>query len=285
MPAPIAGSRRDLLAYGAAWCVTGWLPLLSRSIGWHAYYGSLGVLGGWVVLAGVLVERPRVAMAVLLGLGLLRGHAEATRSWDWGSQWYQVRAGSLLRVIHDQLRALHPTLPPHTRLYFVNIPNNIGLIAGRSPALRVWYHDPTLEAGFYSYYRARAAGEPRGEDLFFHFDSTAGVREVSADGADGGAAPVPETEWERDHESLAVTFTASGDLARAARLFEVIARLPKRPDALMLAAACWEAHGDSASAATDRERARARTRLEPEEIAKWAAQLRATMPHRAPTVP
>ena len=283
-PAP-APARSDLLRYGAAWCVAGWLPLLSRSIGWHAYYGSLGVLGAWVVLAELLVARPRVAVAVLFVLGLLRGRAEATRSWDWGSQWYQVRAGSLLRVIRDQLRALHPTLPANTRLYFVNIPNNIGLIAGRSPAVRVWYDDPSLEAGFYSWYRARAADRARGPDLFFHFDSTAGIREVSADGADGGASAEPQAKWEEDHIALAMTFMASGDLPRAARLFEAIARLPNRPEGLMFAAACWEAHGDSTSAARDLESARMRTGLKPEEIAQWAARLRATMPHDMPTAP
>ena len=280
-----ARARRELLCYGAAWCVAGWLPLLSRSIGWHAYYGSLGVLGAWVVLAGLLVARPRVAVAALLALGLLRGRAEAIRSWDWGSQWYQVRAGNMLRVIHDQLRALHPTLPPHSRLYFGNVPNNIGLIAGRSPAVRVWYDDPTLEAGFYSYYRARDVGQPSGPDLFFHFDSTTGIREVSVDGADGGASSVPPAVWEDDHGALAMTLMANGDLPRAARLFEAIARRPNRPDALMFAGVCWRVHGDSLQAATDFERARQRTGLSAEEIARWAEKLRASMPRHTPTVP
>ena len=278
-------SRRAFLAYGAAWCVAGWLPLLSRSIGWHAYYGSLGVLGAWVVFADLLVVWPRAAVAVVLALGLLRGRAEATRSWDWGSQWYQTRAGNMLRGIHDQLRAFHPTLPPHTRLYFGSIPNNIGLIAGRSPAVRVWYGDSTLEAGFYSYYHARLPGEPRGEDLFFHFDSTAGIREVTVDGADIGASLVPRAQWEEDHDNLAMVLVTNGDLPRAARLFEAIARLPGRPDALMMATACWQVHGDSAAAAIDMERARTLTGLKHEEIAQWAARLLATMPHQVPTVP
>jgi hypothetical protein len=284
-PAAAPGSHRDLVAFGAAWCVAGWLPLLSRAIGWHAYYGSLGALGAWVAFAGVLVAWPRVAVAAILALGLLRGRAEATRSWDWGSQWYQVRAGRLLRAIHAQILHLHPTLPHYSRLYFVNIPNNIGLIAGQSPALRVWYDDPTLQAGFYSYYRARLPAEAQGPDLFFHFDSTSGIREVSVDGADGGASSVSAADWEHDHESLAVTLLSNGDLPRAARLFEALARLPHRPDALMFAAVCWEAHGDSAAATANFARARARTGLEPAQIEKWAGQLRATMPRRTPTVP
>ena len=284
-PASPAPSRRAVLAYGAAWCAAGWLPLLSRSIGWHAYYGSLGVLGAWVALGELLVLWPNAAVAGLFALGLLRGHAVATRSWDWGSQWYQVRAGSLLREIHDQMLELHPTLPPHSRLYFVNIPNNIGFIAGRSPALRVWYGDPTLEAGFYSYYRARAPGETPGSDLFFHFDSTAGIREISPDGADRRVPSVPDSAWEKDHIDLAITFVGNGDLPRAARLYEAIAVLPHRPEALMFAGACWEAFGDTVSAAKDFALARIRTGLKPEQIRQWADQLHASMPHRTPTVP
>jgi len=79
---------------------------------------------------------------------------------------------------------------------------------------------------------------------------------------------------------------ANGDLPRAARLFEVVADLrPERTDAWMFAATCWEATGDSVSAARDLERARAATGLKPEEIRLWADRLRATMPHHAPTVP
>ena len=285
-PSSTAPSRRDVMTFGAAWCVAGWLPLLSRSIGWHAYYGSLGVLGAWVVLGELLERWPNIAVASLLVLGLLRGHAEATRSWDWGSQWYQTRAGSLLRTIKEQLLELHPTMPRHSRLYFVHIPNNIGLIAGRSPAVRVWYGDPTLEAGFYSYYRARAPRETLGTDLFFHFDSTTGIREILLDGSDRGAPGGPDAVWERDHIDLATTMVANGDLPRAARLFEVVADLrPERTDAWMFAATCWEATGDSVSAARDLERARAATGLKPEEIRLWADRLRATMPHHAPTVP
>src|SRR5262249_39526543 len=162
--------------------------------------------------AVLLAERPRAAVAALLALGLLRGRAEATRSWDWGSQWYQVRAGNMLRVIHDQLLAVHPTLPPDTRLYFGNIPNNIRPLAGNNPAGGGGYDDRTIQAGFDSYSRARFASEPVGLDLFFHFDSTSGIREVSVDGADGGESLESREDWERDHESLAMTLLANGDL-------------------------------------------------------------------------
>jgi len=238
-----------------------------------------------VALAEVLSAFPRAAVATLLVLGLLRGYAVATRSWDWGSQWYQARAGSLLRLIKEQLLELHPTLPQHSRLYFVNIPNNIGLIAGRSPAVRVWYGDPTLEAGFYSYYRMRTPGETQGTDLFFHFDSTAGIREVSLDGADRRAPAGQDSVWEMDHIDLATTLVANGDLPRAAQLFEAIAVISDRPDVPMFAGACREATGDSTAAARDFARAQALSGLTPAQIREWADRLLATMPRRTPTVP
>ena len=184
----------------------------------------------------------------------------------------------MVRVIHDQLLEFHPTLSPHTRLYFGNIPDRIGLIAGRSPAARVWYGDPTVEAGFYSSYRARAPGEPAGPDLFFHFDSTSGIREVSVDGADGGTRYAPSPEWEGDHEALAMTLLRAGDRPRAATLFEAIARLPHRADALMFAGVCREASGDTVLAAADYTRAGERTGRTPREIGDWAARLRASVP-------
>lgn len=271
--------RPDLLRFGSVWCLAGWLPLLQPSIGWHGYYGSLGVLGAWLVIGTLLARRPRrTAVILVFALGLLRGWAAAAKTWDWGSEWYQTRAGSMLSLIRSQLLALHPAVPHHSRFYFGNIPNNIGLIAGRSPAVRVWYGDPTLTAGFYSYYRPRAAGEPTAPDYFFHFDSTTGIREVSADGSPPSAAARPDPIWEGDHERLAMTLLSSGDLPRAARLFETIAELPHRADALMFAAACWRRSGDSLRAEADLSRVRARTALSVEAVSDWERKLCEGMP-------
>lgn len=280
-PAAASPARHGLAAFGGVWCAAGWMPLLSPSVGWHAYYGSLGALGGWLVFAVLLDRIPRAAAGLLLVLGVLRGVAAATPSWDWGSEWYQTRAGNMLNLIRAQLLELHPTLPPHARLYFGSIPNNIGLVAGRSPAVRVWYGDPTLTAGFYSWYRPRGHGQPAGADLFFHFDSTSGIREVRPE-----APPPPGLEpgsaWELDHESLAVTLVTAGDLPRAARLFEHIGSLPHRPDALMFAGTCWSLAGDTARAARLLDSARIRTGGTVAEIEAWAARLRGTAPRALP---
>ena len=275
-------SRGAIVAFGAVWCVAGWAVLFSPSIGWHAYYGSLGTFGAWICIAVFLAGAPRLAPAVLLALGLVRGAAAATRSWDWGSEWYQTRAGNMLHAIRTQLLELHPTLPRHSRLYFGSIPNNVGLIAGRSPAVRVWYADPTLEAGFYSYYRPRSAGEPPGADYFFHFDSTTGIREVRPD-SPPPLGLAPGSTWEQDHESLAIVLLMSGDAPQAARMFEFISMLSHRPDALLFAGTCWEVAGDSVRAGHLFEAARVRTGATAGEIRVLVDRLRSRMPGRRPS--
>ncbi len=275
---PVASAIK-LAGFGAAWCMAGWLPLFSSSVSWHAYYACLGALGAWLALSVSLARMRRVTMGVLLALGLLRGAAAATRSWDWGSEWYQTRAGNLLSVIRRQLHEQYPKLPPHTRVYFGSIPNNIGLIAGRSPAIRVWYDDSTLQAGFYSYYRPRSADEPSGRDLFFHFDSTAGIREVRVESTPPRGLE-PGSTWERDHESLAMALLIGGDRVRAAQLLEKIAEVPYRVDALMFAGTLWQVEGDSSRAAVCFAAAQERTGRPPAEISGWARRLRESMPAR-----
>jgi tetratricopeptide (TPR) repeat protein len=145
---------------------------------------------------------------------LLRQAAASSPSWDWGTEWYQRRASSFLGGIRAQLRTLHPRLPSHARLYFARIPNDIGMLAGDGPALRVWYGDSTLVAHYYSAYRTRRAGETPGPDYFFRFDTTRGLVPVLE-----GREPSPDLElepdWTRDHEVLAALLLNAGDLERS----------------------------------------------------------------------
>ena len=270
--------RGAVIRFGCSWWAVGMIPLFMPSVGWHAYYGSLAAMGAWVAVATALEVRPRLVPVILLVLGLLRGSAAATRSWDWGSEWYQARAGNMLRVVREQLLAMHPTLPRHSRLFFGNIPNNIGLIAGDSPAVRVWYDDTTMRAGFYSYYRASGTSEPAGADYFFHFDSVAGLREVFADGR-----PLPSgglSDWIADHESLAMTFVTSRDFPRAARLFTALSAASNRPEYHMYAGVCWRASGDERAATVEFDEARALTSGTAAQVDEWAARLTAAMPLR-----
>jgi hypothetical protein len=268
---------RALWRWGLWWAAAGWLPLLLPTTGWRAYYGCLGALGAWLAIAVWLVRWPRAAVTTVMVLALLRGADSKTMSWDWG-EWFWLRSGSFLSAIRSELLREHPTLPPHTRIYLGRIPNNIGLIAGQSPALRVWYRDTTLNATFYSNYRPRGATEPKGEDLFFRFDSSQVLEEVVAGPEDIDAARRSNPEWEDDHEKLAMLFLRSGDTRRAAVEFEKLSLLTHRADAAVFASVCWSVEGDSARADSLRAAAQQRIKLSSSEMLKWVESLKATMP-------
>ena len=239
---------RPITTIAVAWTVIGWCPSFLPSIGWHAYYGCLGALGAWFWAAIWLQARPAVAAALIGVLAILRGAQANTVSSDWGDEAYIQTAGSTLEAIRLEMVRQHPTLPPHSRVYFANIPYHIGLIAGESPALRVWYADGTLQAGYYSYYAPRTADAPPGPDYFLRFDPAVGMVEVKAGAEDVEAAVAANPLWEEDHDGLADLFVFKDDLPRAAVEYEKLAHLDHRPDAALRSAACLYLLGDSAKA-------------------------------------
>jgi hypothetical protein len=270
--------RKALTRFAVAWTAVGWLPLFLPSIAWHAYYGCLGVLGAWFGLALWLQDHRRVAVASIACLALLRGAQANTLSWDWGTEWYQRRAGNILAAIRDDLHRRYPTLPLYSRVFFGHVPNNIGLISGQSPALRVWYRDSTLQADFYSNYHPRPIAAPRGQDFFFRFDSVAGMVEVKVGLEDARLGISSNPSWERDHEALAMVLLRSGDVVPAALEFEKLSQLPRRGDAAGLAGVCWEVVGDTARADTLLGAAGTRMHLSDPELRDWVARLKATFP-------
>lgn len=276
---PAPADRARLARFGMLWAVAGWFPLFLPSIGWHAYYGCLGALGAWLALSLWLAEHRSTAVAVITCLAVLRGAHARTMSWDWGNEWYQRRAGNLLAAIQANLVREHPVLPPHSRVFFAHIPNNIGLIAGQSPALRVWYRDSTLQAGFYSYYQPRpASADVRGQDFFFRFDTLAGLVEIHAGAEDVARGTRTNPAWEHDHEVLATLFLRSGDVPRAAVEFEKLSRLPRRPDAAVFAGVCREVLGDRSRADSLFAEAAERMRVPRQKVIAWAEELRRSMP-------
>jgi hypothetical protein len=277
--ASAAKPSTTLWKWGIWWAVAGWLPLAFPTTGWRPYYGCLGALGAWLAIAVWLVRWPRVSVAIIFSLALVRGALSKTMSWEW-SEWYFLRSGSFLEAIRSELLLTHPTLPPHTRLYFARIPNNIGLITAQESALRVWYRDTTMQAHFYSAYRPREPSKPSGKDLFFRFDST-GARalvEIVSGPEDIGMARRQNPEWESDHEKLAMLFLRGGDVACASTEFEKLASLPQRADAALFASVCRRVQGDSTAAESLFESARKRTGVPAAELRAREDELLATMP-------
>ncbi|MGH7730371.1 MAG: hypothetical protein ACRENJ_03885 [Candidatus Eiseniibacteriota bacterium] len=249
-PAAPVGAPRARIGLGVLWALIGWSPLLMPSLGWHAYYALLGCFGVWLALAPLVARRPAVATALVVALACLRPARADTPSLDWGSEWYQRRAAEFIVAMRGQLREAHPRLPRHARLFFVRVPSNVGFLAGDGPALRVWYRDPTLRAGYYSSYRPRDPGDPAGPDLFFRFDSTGGWVEVLPGAEDVARARRANPRWEKDHVMLAATLARAGDWPRAAAEYaKLAAAVPARFEYAFDAGVCFESLGDSTAAA------------------------------------
>jgi len=240
---------RAVRKFAAAWTVIGWIPFLAPSIGWHAYYGALGSLGFWVLVSTFVGRAPKVALVLFMALGLLREARAATPSWDWGTDWYQQRAGWLLSSIRTRLRALHPSFPHGSRLFFARIPNNIGFLNGDGPAVRIWYGDSTLRAVLFSNYRPRENGTQVAPDYFFRFDSTRVLVELTPGPEELNAVLADNPDWLDDHFKLATLFVQSGDVARAGTEYAKIARaFPARRDCALYAAVCLDAVGQAREA-------------------------------------
>jgi hypothetical protein len=243
-------SARSVVGFGCVWAVAGWAPLLLPSIGWHAYYGVVGTLGAWLAIATAIARWPVTAFALVAALAFLRPARAVTPSWDWGSEWYQFRAGAILRPMRTVLMQAYPSFPPHSRLFFARVPNNIGFLAGDGPALRVWYRDTTLRGYFYSRFARRAKASPAGRDYFFRFDSVRVWVEVHQGPEDLWAAQAADPEWEHDHRVLAGMLASAGEVqgaaAEYAKLFQAF---PHRAEYALFAAVCHDALGDRESAA------------------------------------
>jgi hypothetical protein len=244
------GRRADyaVMTFGVLWAILGWGILFLPSIGWHAYYGVLGSLGCWLVIGTALRRHLRIAVALLFIVATLREARAATPSWDWGTFWYQKRAGSFLEAIRYRLLELRPDLPPHSRIFFARVPNNIGLLAGDGPALRIWYDDPTLTAGYYSTYVPRRPGEIDGGDYFFRFDSLQVLVEVESGPQSNRLGTYPG--WPRDQQVLASLFIRGGNPRGAAAAYARLWRgMQGRPEYALFAATAYDAAGDSLEAA------------------------------------
>ena len=252
------GPDRGRMLFALVWIAVGIGCLLSRTIGWHAYYAILAAIGAWYLL-GMLLERRRwLAFALLAVVIVLEPLRAETPSWDAASFAYQQRAGIFCGNLRAALMKEVPKVSPHTRLYFVGIPQNVGFVTADGPAFRVLYGDSTLRGWFMGRYAPRDASAPRGEDLFLSFDGVATMhRMLPAAAPPPGADPEALAEWESDGRTLAWTFGHAHDWPRAADQFVALSRArPESVEYAANAADCFRRAGDVSRAEEYLARAR-----------------------------
>jgi len=257
LPDRLGASREPrlggVLPLAAVWWGCGTLPLLVPGLGWHAYYAHFAALGAWLGLGRLLAHQRALSLALVALLAVLGAGRAATPSPDWGEAAYARRAGAFVTGIRRALFAAYPKMEPHARLWFVRLPNNIGFLAGDGPAVRVWYRDPTLKAGYYSAYRPRATGEAQGPDRFFRVDETGQFVEVKRTAGDDSSAVATAARenprWGTDHLALASALAAGKDWPAAAAEFRALASAyPESSGYAFDAATSFMQAGDSAAA-------------------------------------
>jgi hypothetical protein len=254
-----ATSRRGAGTFAITWWGAATVPLLAPGLGSQAYYAHFAALGAWLAFGKILARRPNAALAIVSVLAVIGAGRAMTPSSDWGEAAYQRRAGAFVKQIRDYLRAAHPRFEPHARLWFVRLPNNVGFLAGDGPAVRVWYRDRTLQAGYYSAYAPRPAGAPYGPDHFFRMDESGRLQEIhraSLDPSSAAATAASDSlerlanpRWHTDRLSLATAFAAGGDWRRAAAEYRRLAlAFPDSSAFAFDAASAFLQAGDTAAA-------------------------------------
>ena len=248
--APPKAERGHLERWAWWWAACGFTPLFLPSINWHAYYGVVGVMGAWFALSLWLARSPRLAFGLVAALATLQPLRADTRSWDWASDAFQRRAGRFVGALRDDLLHQHPQVPPHSRFYFAWVPQNIGFVAGDSPALRVWYRDSTLRGDFLSNYARRAPGAAAGRDYFFRYDSTLSwVELIPGPEPDVGRARRANPAYIEDHAMLAGTLAHAGDFPAAiAEYRKLAAEFPEESSFPFNLAGCLIKSGETTAA-------------------------------------
>jgi hypothetical protein len=218
-------SKRDvrLIAFGATWCVSGCAPLLAPGIHWHSYYSLLASLGAWFALSVPLRRVPRLALAIVLALAMLRAGRSTTVLHDWGEESYARRAGQVLSALRDDLLAKVPTPVRSTRFWFHDVPSEAGFLVGDGPSIRLWYGDSTLRGGYYNDYVLRPSGSVPGPERFFRFDRSRGWVEVATGPEDVEVVMRTDPTWAAEHQRLAATLSRAEDWPRAAEEYAKLA--------------------------------------------------------------
>jgi hypothetical protein len=168
--------RSPLVKTGIVWAIAGTMPLVLVMPIWSAYYYLFALVGVAFVAAGIASTLDwKSRMAVLGALALFSANARALDefatsrgAWVWQShvdRHYIDRATSTNDRFLKHLRTSRPVLPPHSTVFFANVPVSLGWQAGNGPLLRWAYRDSSLRSYFLTQFSRERA--ERGPVFFF----------------------------------------------------------------------------------------------------------------------
>ena len=158
---PPSPARDPAIGLGAVWALAGALPVTVVAWTWSNYY-YLFALCGVALLLGALLARAHRALGLVVLVGLAWG-SEIGRSLDefatapgaWThqshlSRYYIDRGMAHLDRYLASMRRARPALPPHSIIFFGDIPAQVGWQAGDGPLVRWAYRDSTLQSHYLS---------------------------------------------------------------------------------------------------------------------------------------
>ena len=164
---------------GLAWAVLGALPVSAAIRFWSAYGYLFALCGVALALGAWAASRPRIvgaAVVALLALGSDAGRGISSLAIDY-TPWTMVSHINVFGLLRGMsynvhgiaaLRALHPTLPPRSSLFFAGLPKGTAFQTGDGPLVRWAYRDSTLHSYYWSSFSIDKARH--GPTYFFSFD-------------------------------------------------------------------------------------------------------------------
>ncbi|MEO7868286.1 MAG: hypothetical protein ABIU54_11665, partial [Candidatus Eisenbacteria bacterium] len=265
----LVSRQRQWLALGLGWWAIAWMPLLVSVAPWHSYYGWIGFVGLWVAIVGALGSYPRVVVAMIALVALLRPASANTYRGDWGTELDQSLAAQRTERIREQLLAFHPTLPPGSRIIIAGVPSFAGLLTSprQSAAAEVWYHDTTVTIVGLSQYWRRGPNETAGEDHFYVLDREQKLYPLAT-----GILLVPDSlralpEWAGAEEKVGAMFAQASEWERARAIFARLASTyPAEPREAFNLSVVYANLGDADRAELWRRRADSLSAKNPEAV-------------------
>jgi hypothetical protein len=182
-PKPRAAPRlpdpRAAVRVGLAWAVLGALPVSAAIRFWSAYGYLFALCGVALALGAWAAGRPRIigaALVALLALGSDAGRGISSLAIDY-TPWTMVSHIDVFGLLRGMsynvhgiaaLRALHPTFPARSSLFFAGLPKGTAFQTGDGPLVRWAYRDSSLHSYYWSSFSIDKARH--GPTYFFSFN-------------------------------------------------------------------------------------------------------------------